>query len=242
AHGAQQGPLGRRRDPAHQRQRTAWRAAVAGAGARRAADRHHRRRAGVRPPRAGRDDPGRHRGPRLPGGARRDDSGGGRLHHRQLAGRPHPAAGRPAPEDHRMTLINPTRPSEPEPAATRSPVRLTRERLGLLLFAVVLLATLLSPVLVPYDPLEPDYGARYAPISGEHLLGTDGLGRDVLSRALAGGRVSLVIALSATALTMLLGGSLGALAASLGGAVDTVLSRLFDALLAFPGFLLILLA
>lgn len=119
---------------------------------------------------------------------------------------------------------------------------MTRERLGLVLFAVVLLSTLLAPVLVPYDPLDPDYTARYAPLSAAHLLGTDGLGRDVLSRALAGGRVSLVIALSATALTMLVGGSLGAMAASLGGAVDTVLSRLFDALLAFPGFLLILLA
>lgn len=119
---------------------------------------------------------------------------------------------------------------------------MNRERIGLVLFAVVLLATLLAPFLVPYDPLDPDYTARYAPISAAHPLGTDGLGRDVLSRALAGGRVSLVIALSATALTMLFGGTLGALAASLGGAVDTVLSRLFDALLAFPGFLLILLA
>lgn len=119
---------------------------------------------------------------------------------------------------------------------------MTRERMGLIMFALVLLSTLLSPLLVPYDPLEPDYTARYAAVSAEHPLGTDGLGRDVLSRALAGGRVSLVIALSATALTMLVGGSLGALAATVGGAVDTVLSRLFDALLAFPGFLLILLA
>ena len=133
-------------------------------------------------------------------------------------------------------------PSERTPSVTRAAFRLGRERAGLLLFAVVLAATLLSPLLVPYDPLEPDYTARYAAVSAEHLLGTDGLGRDVLSRALAGGRVSLTIALSATLLTMLVGGTMGALAASAGGVVDTVLSRLFDALLAFPGFLLILLA
>src|SRR5690606_14709854 len=80
-----------------------------------------------------------------------------------------------------------------------------------------------------------------APPSAEHPLGTDRLGRDVLARALAGGRVSLTIALSATAFTMLLGGALGSLAAAVGGAVDTVLTRAFDSLLAFPGFLLVLL-
>src|SRR5690606_40951994 len=112
---------------------------------------------------------------------------------------------------------------------------------GAALFAVVLLATLLAPVLRPVDPLEPNYRATYAGISAEHPLGTDRLGRDVLSRALAGGRVSLTIALSATALTILLGGALGSVAATIGGAVDTALSRFFDALLAFPGFLLVLL-
>jgi len=63
----------------------------------------------------------------------------------------------------------------------------------------------------------------------------------VLARSLAGGRVSLVVALSATLLTLTLGGVLGVVAAGLGGVTDTVLSRVFDALLAFPGFLLILL-
>ncbi|NLG09881.1 MAG: ABC transporter permease [Deinococcales bacterium] len=116
-----------------------------------------------------------------------------------------------------------------------------RVRLGLLLFLLVAGSALLAPWLVRHDPLEPDYRARYAAPSGEHLLGTDGLGRDVLSRSLAGGRVSLLIALSATGLTLLLGGLLGLLAAGVGGLTDTALSRLFDALLAFPGFLLILL-
>lgn len=116
-----------------------------------------------------------------------------------------------------------------------------RARSGLLLFMLVAASALLSPWLTPHDPLQPDYRARYAPASLEHPLGTDGLGRDVLSRSLAGGRVSLLIALTATLLATSLGALFGLLAAGLGGTVDTLLSRLFDALLAFPGFLLILL-
>ena len=119
---------------------------------------------------------------------------------------------------------------------------MTRTRVGLVLFAAMVLATIFAGPLGRYDPLKPDYTARYAPVSAAHPLGTDRLGRDVFARSLAGGRVSLVVALSATALTMLLGCSLGVLAAGVGGATDTVLARFFDALLAFPGFLLILLA
>lgn len=113
---------------------------------------------------------------------------------------------------------------------------------GLVLLLLVAASAWLSAWLSPYDPIEPDYRNRYAAASSEHPLGTDGLGRDVLSRSLAGGRVSLTIALAATLLTVTLGALFGVLAAGVGGLTDTVLSRLFDALLAFPGFLLILLA
>lgn len=116
-----------------------------------------------------------------------------------------------------------------------------RLTLGLVLGALVVLSAALAPLLTPYDPIKPDYRARYVPPGEAHLLGTDGLGRDVLSRSLAGGRVSLVIALSATALSFALGLGLGSVAATVGGIVDTVLTRAFDALLAFPGFLLVLL-
>jgi len=116
-----------------------------------------------------------------------------------------------------------------------------RARFGTVLFVIIALAAVFAPQLSGYDPIKPDYRARYAPPSTTHPLGTDGLGRDVLARSLAGGRVSLVVALSATLLTLTLGGVLGVVAAGLGGVTDTVLSRVFDALLAFPGFLLILL-
>ncbi|HET9027600.1 MAG TPA: ABC transporter permease [Trueperaceae bacterium] len=118
---------------------------------------------------------------------------------------------------------------------------MNRARFGTVLFVIIALAAVFAPQLSGYDPIKPDYRARYAPPSTTHPLGTDGLGRDVLARSLAGGRVSLVVALSATLLTLTLGGVLGVVAAGLGGVTDTVLSRVFDALLAFPGFLLILL-
>src|SRR5690606_35679835 len=219
AHGAQQGPAGAVGGAPHRRQRPARSAAAGCARAGRAAHRHHRGGAGVRPGRPGAHHPWLDRGARLPRGAGGDDPGGDRLRARQLARRPAAAGRRPAAEG---ALVK-------------------RVRLGLLLFLLVAGSALLAPWLVRHDPLEPDYRARYAAPSGEHLLGTDGLGRDVLSRSLAGGRVSLLIALSATGLTLLLGGLLGLLAAGVGGLTDTALSRLFDALLAFPGFLLILL-
>lgn len=118
---------------------------------------------------------------------------------------------------------------------------MSRARIGLVLFLLVAGSALLSAWLSPHDPISPDYRNRYGVASAEHPLGTDGLGRDVLARSLAGGRVSLTIALAATGLTVLLGGVLGLLAAGVGGLTDTALSRFFDALLAFPGFLLILL-
>ncbi len=116
-----------------------------------------------------------------------------------------------------------------------------RARFGIILFLLVAGSALGSRWLAPHDPLQPDYRARYAAASAEHPLGTDALGRDVFARSLAGGRVSLSIALSATVLTILLGSLLGIIAAGVGGFTDTALSRFFDALLAFPGFLLILL-
>ena len=113
--------------------------------------------------------------------------------------------------------------------------------LGAWLLALVVASALVGPELVPHDPLQPDYRARFAAPSAEHWLGTDGLGRDVFARALAGGRVSLVITGAATLLALGLGLVAGLAAAGFRGPVDLVLTRAFDALLAFPGFLLVLL-
>jgi peptide/nickel transport system permease protein len=112
---------------------------------------------------------------------------------------------------------------------------------GTILLTLMLLAALLGPLLWPQDPLKQNYALRYATPSLEHPLGTDGLGRDVVARVLLGGRVSLGIALSATAIALLLGMTTGLLAGGRGSALDIILTRLSDTLLAFPGFLLVLL-
>jgi peptide/nickel transport system permease protein len=116
-----------------------------------------------------------------------------------------------------------------------------RLRFGIALAALIAASALVGPRLVPHDPIRPDYTSRYAAPSRDHWFGTDGLGRDVLARSLAGGRVSLTISLGATALALALGLCAGLAAAGARGAADVVLMRTFDALLAFPGFLLVLL-
>ena len=118
---------------------------------------------------------------------------------------------------------------------------MNRARLGTVLATLIVASALVGPLLVPHDPIRPNYLVRYAAPSAEHWLGTDGLGRDVLDRSLAGGRVSLAITLGATALAVTLGLATGLAAAGLRGLTDVVLTRGFDALLAFPGFLLVLL-
>lgn len=112
---------------------------------------------------------------------------------------------------------------------------------GALLLLVIAASALFGPALWPHDPIMPDYLSRYAPPSLDHPLGTDGHGRDVFARILSGGRISLGIAVSATVMALALGTAAGLIAGSAGSLVDTLLTRLADALLAFPGFLLVLL-
>ena len=106
-----------------------------------------------------------------------------------------------------------------------------------LLMALALMA-LLAPWLAPHNPLavEPDQ-ARLGPGAG-HLLGTDELGRDVLSRVIWGGRTSLPVAFVAVAVGLSIGGSIGMVAGYRGGTADLILMRLVDAILAFPALIL----
>jgi peptide/nickel transport system permease protein len=108
--------------------------------------------------------------------------------------------------------------------------------LGAVIFGIMLLAAIFAALLVPYDPLAQDLtaqGVLQAP-SGVHLLGTDSLGRDILSRILYGARTSLAIAGGAVGLSVLLGVLLGSIAASFGGWHERIIMRLTDSLLAFP--------
>ncbi len=99
---------------------------------------------------------------------------------------------------------------------------------------------ILAPVLAPYDPLRGRLGARLQPPSAAHWLGTDELGRDLLTRILFGARVSLHIQVAAVGLALAAGTALGLVAGYRGRLVDQLLMRLLDILMAFPGIFLAL--
>lgn len=121
------------------------------------------------------------------------------------------------------------------------------KRPGLTLAAVIFLgilivAAILAPLLMPYDPDQTDLFNTLAAPSLAHPMGTDEVGRDTLSRLLAGARLSLLAPLAVAVLTMLVGTAIGLTAARLGGGYDIVLSRAMDIVFAFPTLLLALLA
>jgi peptide/nickel transport system permease protein len=121
--------------------------------------------------------------------------------------------------------------------------RLLRDRTalaGLIVVALLVAAAILAPWLAPHDPNAADVVKKFGGPERQHWLGTDELGRDVLSRLLHGGRVSLFTTFLASAIVGALGLLLGMVAGYVGGAVDVVISRLVDILLAFPSFLLAL--
>ncbi len=112
---------------------------------------------------------------------------------------------------------------------------------GLILIGILILVAIVADVISPHDPYAMDIWNSYrAPegIGGTYILGTDDMGRDVLSRILVGSRVSLLIAVTATGVSLLFGVLLGAIAGYVGGVVDTVIMRSMDLILAFPSILL----
>jgi len=109
---------------------------------------------------------------------------------------------------------------------------------GLLLTVALVLVAIAAPLLAPFDPNAQDTIRRLEPPSHSHPLGLDNLGRDVLSRIIWGARVSLRVGFSVVILASLVGITLGAMAGYFGGWMDTVIMRVTDILLAFPGILL----
>jgi len=111
---------------------------------------------------------------------------------------------------------------------------------GLVISAIVVVFALAAPLIAPYDPVEQDYLALTDPPSAAHWLGTDDLGRDVLSRLIYGSRVSLEVGLIAVGIAVGVGVSLGLTAGYVGGALDDVTMRIVDAVQAFPNLVLAL--
>lgn len=125
-------------------------------------------------------------------------------------------------------------------AARSSPLRHRGFLAGLALVALLSGAVLLAPLLAPYDPLALAGGAgpTLERPSLAHPLGTDALGRDLLSRVLWAGRVSLAVGLGVELVAALIGCVIGVLAGYYGGAVDAVLMRATDVVMAFPSLVL----
>jgi peptide/nickel transport system permease protein len=116
-------------------------------------------------------------------------------------------------------------------------MRLAAVGLGVLMLAI--LAAVLAPWLAPHDPAAVALVDRLLPpLSPSHLLGTDGLGQDVLSRVIFGARVSLLVGFAAVAISGLLGVSLGLLSGYFGGWADAVVMRIGEVQLAFPAIIL----
>jgi len=103
---------------------------------------------------------------------------------------------------------------------------------------LLILMALLAPLLSPYDPVEANIADSLSSPTLQHPLGTDDLGRDVLTRVIWGARISLSVGLISVSIGLLVGVSIGLAAGYLSGAVDLLAMRVIDALLAFPGLLL----
>jgi len=155
------------------------------------------------------------------------------------------------------------RMDEPRPAGPTGPMALTREGLaqevltpgrlfwrrfrrnrlavaGALILLILSLISLGAPWIAPHDRDATNPYLREAPPSREHLLGTDKLGRDVLSRLIWGGRVSMTVGLVAVSISLSVGIILGSIAGYFGGVVDNVIMRLVDIVMSFPYLLLLI--
>lgn len=120
-------------------------------------------------------------------------------------------------------------------------IRLRRNKLamvGMVIAILLALMAILAPWIAPYDYQEQSIADRLQLPSATHLLGTDNMGRDILSRIIYGGRISLLVSLMAVAVSLVIGGLLGAVSGYFGGLVDAVIMRLMDIMMAIPGILL----
>ncbi|MBQ9268302.1 MAG: ABC transporter permease [Oscillospiraceae bacterium] len=120
-------------------------------------------------------------------------------------------------------------------------IRLRRNKLamvGMVIAVLLALMAIFAPVIAPYDYQVQSIAERLQMPSAQHLMGTDNMGRDILSRLIYGGRISLLVSLLAVIVSLVIGGLLGAVSGYMGGKVDAVIMRLMDILMAIPGILM----
>lgn len=131
-----------------------------------------------------------------------------------------------------------TQGESPFAQARREFLRNRAAILALIVLVALILATIFASSLTPYDPLKRDAKVRLQASSPEHLLGTDALGRDILTRLLYGGRISLQVGFLSVIASTLLGVPLGLIAGYTGGRTEAWIMRVMDLILAFPGLIL----
>ena len=126
----------------------------------------------------------------------------------------------------------------PSHAFLKQLLRSRSGRFGLSLVLVLVLLSLCAPLVVPFTPLEMNRGDEFDPPSTRYIFGTDQFGRDIFTRVLYGGRISLLVGFGSIAVAALIGVGSGLLAGYLLGLADTAIMRIWDVLLAFPNIFL----
>ncbi len=144
-----------------------------------------------------------------------------------------------------MTTLSPSAPAAPR---TRTPTQLAlrrffRHRLavaGLVMLLLIVLMVIFGPMIARYQPDQIDLLARSQPPGAQHWLGTDQTGRDIFARTMVAGRVSLLVGVLSTLISVVVGTALGALAGYFGGWVDNLIMRFVDVVMTFPSIIVLL--
>jgi peptide/nickel transport system permease protein len=133
--------------------------------------------------------------------------------------------------------------TKPESLWGKARRRFLRHKLalfGLVTLSLLIFVSVAAPILTPYSPVDLDLRAIRQPPSAAHWLGTDGTGRDVLTRVLYAGRISLSVGLVSVSISMVIGIIIGSIAGYAGGKVDMILMRVTDMFMTFPSLVIII--
>lgn len=112
--------------------------------------------------------------------------------------------------------------------------------ISLLIILLVLIVAIIAPFIAPYDPISQDRSAFLAAPNSLHLMGTDDLGRDVLSRLIHGARISMLVGIVTVVISIIIGTAIGMISGYFGGYVDMIIQRIMDAIMSIPALILAL--
>ncbi|SFS06882.1 peptide/nickel transport system permease protein [Agrococcus baldri] len=139
-----------------------------------------------------------------------------------------------------VNLVPTVQESSPDKLALRRFTRNPIAVIGVIALLITVLASVLAPIISPYPPTAIDLTNVRQPPSADHLLGTDSTGRDVFSRLLAGGQISLMVGFLAALMAVAIGTLAGVAAGWFGGIIDGIISRIIDIMLSVPAVLVII--